>query len=280
MSFEIKYTRDGVAIKQPEPEFVEVVPAVEIPSPEAMVENQTETEPEVVENQGNNVVEETPVTPIAKPVDKEINWKKIRDEKVAAEKRIRDLEAALAEKQSVKEIEPDEDLSFNLDEDALAEGKHLKQVDKRFQKMQKELDQYKQQVQLAQQQSVQQALKDKLKEQYPDWDQVYNKENIARLEVQEPEIYEALNASTDVYRAGVSAYKMIKQMVFSEPAVDVYAADKARAQTNASKPKSLASISPQQGDSPLSKANAFANGLTEDLKKNYWKEMNDARKGY
>lgn len=36
-------------------------------------------------------------------------------------------------------------------------------------------------------------------------------------------------------------------------------------------------LSPQQGDSPLSKANAFANGLTEDLKKQLQKEMFEAR---
>jgi hypothetical protein len=55
-------------------------------------------------------------------------------------------------------------------------------------------------------------------------------------------------------------------------------ADKLRAQKNAAKPKPLASVNPQQGDSPLSKANAFANGLTDDLKKQLRKEMEDARR--
>jgi len=267
MSFDMKYNRDGVPIKQVEPEFVEVAPAAELPTEEPMVENQPQNGTDMVDSQPNDVVEET-------------NWKKIRDEREAADKKIRELEAALAAKNTAKEIdEPDEDLSLDLDEDALAEGKHLKKVDKRFQKMQRELDQYKQQAQLAQQQSQQQALQAKLKQQYPDWDQIYNEENIARLQVQEPEIYQALNASSDVYKAGISAYKMIKQMGISDP-VDIYAQDKARAQANAAKPKTLASISPQQGDSPLSKANAFANGLTDELRKQMLKEMNDARRGY
>jgi hypothetical protein len=275
MSFEMKYDVNGLPLKT----NVEPVAPVEvIESPEPVVETQTEIEPEVVETPPNDVVEEVPVA-VAKPAPQE-SWKAIRDKMAAQDKRTKELELALKEAQSrPKEVElPEEDLSLDLDEDALAEGKHLRKVDKRFQKMQKELDQYKQQAQQAQQQSAQQALQAKLKTQYPDWDSVYNEENIARLQVQEPEIYEALNASTDIYKAGISAYKMIKQMGISDP-VDVYAADKALAQKNASKPKSLASISPQQGDSPLSKANAFANGtLTDDLKKNLWKEMNEARR--
>lgn len=279
MSFDMKYDANGLPLKT----NVEPVAPVEVVAPEPVQEVVPEVESEQPEpqEQGNDVVEEAPVAPVAKPVDTTINWKKLRDEKAASDKKIHDLEAALAAKQAPKESqEPEEDLSLDLDEDALAEGKHLRKVDKRFQKMQRELDQYKQQAQQAQQQSAQQALQAKLKQQYPDWDQVYSEENIARLQVQEPEIYQALNASTDVYKAGISAYKMIKQMGISAP-VDVYAQDKARAQANASKPKSLASISPQQGDSPLSKANAFANGnLTDDLAKSLWKEMNDARKGY
>ncbi len=53
-----------------------------------------------------------------------------------------------------------------------------------------------------------------------------------------------------------------------------------RIQKNASKPKPLASVNPQQGDSPLSRANAFANGLTEELKDQLRKEMSESRRGY
>ena len=37
-------------------------------------------------------------------------------------------------------------------------------------------------------------------------------------------------------------------------------------------------MSPQQGDSPLSRANAFANGLTPELRVQLIKEMEEARK--
>ena len=64
--------------------------------------------------------------------------------------------------------------------------------------------------------------------------------------------------------------------VFEKP--DNYKTDRELAQKNASKPKPLASVSPQQGDSPLSRANAFANGLTNELKAQLRKEMEEARK--
>ena len=60
---------------------------------------------------------------------------------------------------------------------------------------------------------------------------------------------------------------------------DNYSKDRDKAQSNASKPKPLASVSPQQGDSPLSRANAFANGLTDELKSQLRKEMEQARQG-
>ena len=68
---------------------------------------------------------------------------------------------------------------------------------------------------------------------------------------------------------------MIKQMgVYKE---DKFSQDRARAEVNAGKPRPLTSMSPQQGDGPLSKANAFDNGLTDELKESLLKEMNDAR---
>ena len=60
---------------------------------------------------------------------------------------------------------------------------------------------------------------------------------------------------------------------------DPHSEDRIRALRNTQKPKPITSVSPQQGDSPLSKANAFANGLTEDLKAQLRKEMAAARRG-
>ena len=85
-----------------------------------------------------------------------------------------------------------------------------------------------------------------------------------------------LDTSTSFRAKAVSAYKHIKKLgLYTE---DTYQADRDLAQRNAAKPKPLVSVSPQQGDSPLSRANAFANGLTPELQKQLRQEMEDARK--
>jgi hypothetical protein len=71
------------------------------------------------------------------------------------------------------------------------------------------------------------------------------------------------------------AYKMIKLLNIHRDTS--YDADKLKAQQNLAKPKSLSSIAPQKSESPLSHANAFANGLTPELKDQLVKEMFAAR---
>ena len=87
------------------------------------------------------------------------------------------------------------------------------------------------------------------------------------------------NSSNDLYSTAVSAYTMIKNLGIA-PKGDDFMVQKAQAQKNAAKPKPLASVNPQQGESPLSKANAFANGLTDDLKAQLLKEMYAARRDH
>ena len=53
---------------------------------------------------------------------------------------------------------------------------------------------------------------------------------------------------------------------------------RSKARENHAKPRPISSIGAQEGDGPLSKANAFANGLTDELKQQLLKEMQEARK--
>jgi hypothetical protein len=91
-----------------------------------------------------------------------------------------------------------------------------------------------------------------------------------------PELAETLGSSSNLYGKAVSAYTMIKNLgIYQE---DQYSPDKQKAQANAAKPRPLASVGTQQGDSPLTRANAFAEGLTDDLKRQLRKEMAEAIK--
>jgi hypothetical protein len=162
-----------------------------------------------------------------------------------------------------------EDYDLNLKPDDLAEGKHLTKVQKEIKKLKDELNTYKKQ-------SYESIVEAKLKSNYNDFDKVVNPDTIRSLSSIYPELAATLNSSADLYNKAVSAYTMIKKLgIYQE---DIYMADKKKVQENAAKPKTLSSISPQQAESPLSKVNAFANGLTPELQKQLRREMEDARK--
>lgn len=181
---------------------------------------------------------------------------KVERERDEAVRRLQELEAS--------RTQPAEDLDINIGNDELAEGKHLNKVDRKIKKLEDTIKQY-------QQQSAAALVEAKLKIQYPDIESVVSKENIEILSMQHPEIAATINSSSDLYSKAVTAYTLIKKLGIQPE--DNYSQDRLRAQTNAAKPRPLTSVNPQQGDSPLSHANAFANGLTDELKAQLLKEM-------
>jgi hypothetical protein len=167
--------------------------------------------------------------------------------------------------------QPEEDDEIRLNPDDLAEGKHLTKVANKIRKLEDQLKNY-------QQQSNEYSIESKIKTQYPDFDKVVTKDTVELLTAAYPELAHTLNSSPDLYSKAVSAYTLIKK--FGIQPEEPYSEEKERAIRNSVKPKPLASISPQQGESPLSRANAFSNGLTEDLKAQLYKEMMEHRKSY
>lgn len=170
---------------------------------------------------------------------------------------------------SKKPQEPDED--FGIKEDDLVEGKHLAKYARRIKQLEEQQKQYMQQ-------SEESNAEIRLKTQYPDFDKVMTLENVESLSRAYPELAKSINASHDLYDKAYSAYTLIKKFGIYEEAP--FEADKKKAADNMAKPRPLASVNPQQGDSPLSRANAFAEGLTDDLRAQLRKEMEDARKNY
>jgi len=198
-----------------------------------------------------------------------------RDE---AMKLVRDLAAQRYQPQQPEAPVVQEDFSMGVNADDIVEGKHLTKVGKEIHALKEELKQYKKQSQQQQQQSHLTATEAKLKSQYPDFDAVVSKENLDSFNFTYPELAQSISATSDLYTKAVSAYTLIKKFgVYQD---DTFKAEKERAQKNAAKPRPLTSVSPQQGDSALSKANAFANGLTKELQQQMLKEMMESRKGY
>jgi multidrug efflux pump subunit AcrB len=276
MSFEIKYDNEGQPIRSPMPQFseTEVQTAPEV---EQVVDNLSATEvPEDNSVTVDNVSadEKSDNASVRKSTPQE-SWRILREKAEKAEQRAQELERVIAQsyRREKKEHIPEErvheeDLSINLEDDSLVEGKHLSKVDKKIRKLEQKLAQYEQNANLS-------SAELRLKSQYPDFDQVVSEENLANLKATYPEIAHTINTSTDLYSKAVSAYTMIKKLNIGD---DSYIVEQQMAKKNSVKPKSLASISPAQSDSPLSKANAFANGvLTDELKASMLKEMNAYR---
>lgn len=226
---------------------------------------------EVAEEPQEEAVQEA--APVKKPsMENNANVRALREKAQRAEQLERerdDLMRRLQESQGAKSQEVARDEDFDLAPDALAEGKHLSKMAHKVKELEKQLKNY-------QNQSAETLAEQKVKINFPDFDKVVSPDNIDMLRNNFPEIAEMIHNTPDMYKKASSAYTLIKQMGIYKG--ETFDQEKAVAQKNAAKPKPLASIAPQQGDTPLSRANAFANGLTDDLKEQLRKEMLEARR--
>jgi hypothetical protein len=222
--------------------------------------------PEVTEQIESQETEQTLEQTIEQKTGPAESFRQMRDSKEKAQ-RERDEAYRLLKQYEIKQeqqVQQPQDEELDIISDQYIEGRHLSKVDKKVRELEKQLKQY-------QQQSSQQSVESRVMSQYPDFDKVVSEDNIEQLKNDFPELAQTLHSSTDFYSKAISTYKLIKKLGISPD--NTYENEKAIVQKNASKPKSLGSIAPQQGDSPLSKANAFQNGLTDDLKSQLHKEM-------
>jgi len=173
-------------------------------------------------------------------------------------------------------IEPELE-DFDLEDDALVEGKALRKMHENMKAMSKQLKHYQQQTLESQAKAAESITEAKIKATYPDFDSVVSTENINAFKAQYPELANTLYANTDLYSKAVSTYTLIKQFgIHKSPTIDN---DRIRAIKNANKPRPLTSVNPQQGDTPLSTVNALANGeFTAEDSKRLYREMMQYRK--
>ena len=149
-----------------------------------------------------------------------------------------------------------------LGDDDLAEGRHIKEL-------RKEIESYKEQM-------YKTTVETRIKSNFPDFDSVVTTNTVEKLNMAYPELAATLKASGDLYNTAASAYTMIKKLGLYDGRD--HESNRETVHRNSTKPRPLSSVSPQQGESPLSHANAFAHGLTPELKKKLAKEVADARR--
>lgn len=217
-----------------------------------------ETEDEVIEEQVEQQQE-----------DKEkINFKEMRAKTRQLEEE-RDEAYRVIQQMKQQQASPkppiEEEDEYKIDDEDLVDGKKYNKLAQEVRHLKKELRQHSET-----------SIETRLKQQYNDFDKVVNEQNVAMLKKLYPELASTLGADKNLYSQAVSAYTMIKQMGIYK--TDEYTQEKKIVEKNMAKPRPLASVSPQKGNDPLSKANVFAGGLTEDLKAQLYKEMKEAQR--
>jgi len=220
------------------------------------------------EGKQENIVEEQAVAPeVAPHADNAaaVNMANLRESKLKLEREKADLAAQLKEYEQAAQQPKEEEPQYGAED--FVEGKHLK----------KEIDDVKKQIEAYKAQQIADTDAAQLTRTYSDFESVVSPANIAKMKELDPETADTIAMSqASLYKRGSAAYKRIKELGIVRE--DTHVNEREHAQDNAAKPRPSNSVSPQTGDSALSMANAFANGLTDDLKKQLWKEMQDVSK--
>jgi len=284
--FEIKYDRNGNPIRdKAQLEQIDQQPIEPEPvEQEAAPEQETEEVKEQVSSPMPDSEPQEPQPEVQEPpkpqYDPQASFKTLREAKLKAEaerdelmRKIAELEGRSRPASQAQEQEEEEDVTLGADD--LVEGKHISKIQK---KAQSKIKQLEERLSRYESQTAQERTEYALKQKFQDFDKVVTPDNIAMLNEAYPEIARSLYTNEDLYTKAVSAYTLIKKFgIFQE---SPFASEKAQVSKNVAKPRPVTSLSPQQGDNALSRANAFASGLTDDLKAQLLKEMQAARKGY
>lgn len=213
------------------------------------------------------------LAPAAKDAEQAMRFKAMRESSERAERERDEALRRLQEYERQRAPEPEPE-SINIKDDDLVEGKHVKKLEAELRQLKAEQKQFRRQ-------TDESSAEVRIRAQFPDFDKVATVENLQVLSEMYPELAKSINATTNIYDKAVSAYQLVKKFGIYED--EPFAAEKQQAISNTQKPKPLASISPQQGETPLSRANAFAGNnykLTADMKEALRKEMEEASKRY
>lgn len=213
---------------------------------------------EVIEDNTEEQVEEVQEQPAPEPEKpdwKAINLANLREEKERLARENEEMRRALMGRQQPQvQQEEDDDSDIEIREEELADGKHIKKLANQLKQVKQELRQTKQQSSVA-------AQKAQLFTQYPDFGAVVTADNFAALKKIKPQLAKMLEAGTDVYDVGVSAYDAIKTYL---PEAEGYAKDKEIIARNQAKPKAV--VNPMARTTPLQQAHEYGGDLTPEIK--------------
>lgn len=197
----------------------------------------------------------------------EYNWAESRRRMQELERMAREQADEIARLKTPPRVEEEDDLATLADDDIVTAAQARKLAQKMARQVAEEVVRKK---------DVE-SLDDRVKAKFPDYDQVVSMDNIELLKQQEPELALSIHAmASDPYAQAIAAYKLMKKLGLGiREEQRTMSKDKQKAIQNAKKPVPVQSVAKQ---SAIGMAHQFENGLTPELRKQLWAEMQAARK--
>ena len=195
--------------------------------------------------------------------DVDYNWNEARRKMQELERRAQDQDELIA-RLSRRDAPVEDDLSKLSKDDIITVEQHEKLTAKIAKQVAEEVHR----------QHEASTMEERLVNKYPDYNQVVTAENIEILKQTEPELALSLHSSGhNPYAQAVAAYKIMKKTGTGQP--KPVSNERKRALENVQKPVSVQSVSKSGG---IENAHAFEGGLTPELRKQYYADMQRAIK--
>jgi hypothetical protein len=235
----------------------------------------------------NEGVEETEVAEVAPPTDsnegaeekqkaesfakksedQDRNWKETRRKMQELERKAKEQEELISQLRGPQKAPETDELDKLGDEDIVTKGQAKKLAAKMAEEIAQKVIRERENA----------TVEDRLNSKFQDFSQVVTRENIELLKETEPELAMSLAQNTDQYSQGIAAYKLLKRLGIGEEVAKEPVKEKQKAIANSQKPLSVNAVTKT---SAIGNAHMFENGLTPELKKSLWEEMERARKGF
>ena len=229
----------------------------------------------VVDNQ--STAQETTATEIVAPEQKaeapketlrEMNMKTLRERAEAAERKVKDFERQMQERQgysqpteSNKQLDKSADEEITIGDEELIEGKHLKKYISNVTKK------YDRQLQEMKSQSAIDNAERALRAKYSDFDSVITEDNVNNFKALYPEEFSSVMSNTDPYARIKTAYTNIVNFGIAERTEGSPQTRDAvrRLEDNRTRPRAAAASPTTSGsDSPLARVGEFERRVLSD----------------
>jgi len=193
------------------------------------------------------------------------SFKELRAQKEEAERRYMEQQRYINDlEQRARMLQPQQPQSPSEPEPSDSDLVEYRHVKAQINKLKGELDGFKQQTVAQQQENA-------LRSKYPDIDSVITPENVQQLRRLDPDGARAMDEASTLYAKGLLAYRLIKAQNINQDESEYVPQQKIN--KNAGKPRSIATVNPSRGQTPLNNANAYME-FNDEIAAQLEKEMN------